>query len=113
MGLSTVPLAFVANARQIPLKLLHTYYSNKFSGFNILYELDIIRNSSTIGLVAICVAQIYCNFLMTRSYSKPFGLLMYSVLNSAVNRSFQTTLLILLRLLLDRDTANETAELCQ
>lgn len=33
-------------------------------------------------------------------------------MNSAVNLSFQTTLLILLRLLFNRDTANETAEFC-
>lgn len=34
---------------------MHNYYSNKSSGFNILYELAIIRNSSTIGLIAIHV----------------------------------------------------------
>lgn len=51
-------------------------------------------------------------FLLTRSYFKSFGPLMHPVLNS-VNLSFLTTLLILLRLLLDRDAATETAEFCR
>lgn len=53
-------------------QVLHTYCSNKFSVFNILYELAIIRNSSTIGLIAICVAQIYCTFFSNKVIFKTF-----------------------------------------
>lgn len=41
---------------------MHTYYSNKSSVLNILRELAIIRNSSIIGLIAVCAAQMYCRF---------------------------------------------------
>lgn len=113
MGLSMALLAFLENARQI----LHacscfTCHLNKFSAFNPLWASQhqkIFHHWINCHMWCSSIRQI---FLLTRSYFKPLGPLMRSVLNCAVNLYFQTTLLILLRLHLDRDTAN-AAFCCQ
>ena len=76
-------------------KVLHIHHSNKFP-LRSCYSRELLYYWINCHVLLKYTAA----SLMTRSYFKPFSPLMHSILNSAVNPSFQTTLLNVLRLLL-------------